>query len=605
MRTLTCLVGSCLPLLAAATASAATISVAPSDSYQKIESAKAGDEVVIAPGTYQFRVHLTAKGTADQPIVIRALDPAQPPVWDLADTLVEDAPGSYTAGDRGRGCWQISGGQYYDISGIVLTNCHNASHNAAGIRYYNGARGIRLRDCVFRDNDNGLTGGTQDSEIVVEYCEFGGNGNPAASAPTHNLYIYGGTFTLRYSYVHDPIQGQNFHIRAANSVIEYNWFARAKSYEGDLMSDDDLSGTSAVRQVMLLRGNVFLQAAQPNNNSQVIAVYNDGEVDGLSFSLRLVNNTFVGNGGRAALVHLSNADGTTMWAELVNNIVAGTSVVTLVEDDAQGHVSGNNNWIVTGASADGLSASIAGGDPGFANPGAKDFTLAAGSGAIGKAAAADDLPSAEYYRDEQVARLRRVRATAADLGAFESTTTSAPTGPYGQGAPVLDAGPDTAAIDAPAIDAPVTDAPVSGGGGSTGRRDGAIATGGATGTGGISAGLDAAGPDGGRGTGGSGAGGSGGSRPVVLDGGPEFDVRPVASGGAPAGGATAAGGATGAGGAHATAGASGTSALGGTTGRPQSGGSSGCSCGLGGSAAAAPWWLLGLFALGWLSRRRR
>jgi len=604
---MTCVVGAWIPLLAACFASAATISVGPSDSYQKIEAAKAGDEVVIAPGTYKFRVHLTQTGTADQPIVIRALDPAQPPVWDLADTLVEDAPGSYTAGDRGRGCWQVSGGKYYDISGIVFTNCHNASHNAAGIRYYNGARGLRLRDSVFRNNDNGLTGGTGSSEITVEYCEFGGNGNTAASAPTHNLYIYGGDFTLRYSYVHDPLQGQNFHIRAKTSVLEYNWFARAKSYEGDLMTDDDATGPSAVGQTMLLRGNVLLQAAQPGNNSQVIAVYNDAELEGRSFSVRLINNTFVGNGGRAALVHLSNADSSIMGAELVNNIVAGTSVVTLVEDDTNATVRGSNNWIQTGASASGLSGSIAGSDPGFANPAAKDFTLAAGSPAIGKAAAGDELPSAEYYRDEQVSRLRRVRASVSDLGAFESTTTGAPTGPYGPATPGLDAGPDTAVTDAPAADAPASGGGAGGAGGSggaTGRRDASIATGGTSGSGGSTR-VDGGGLDGGRGSGGAGSGGTGGTRTVVPDAGVFSDGRPVASGGAvAAGGTAAAGGATGAGGARATGGVSGTGATGGAAGGSQTGSSSGCGCDLG-RAPHAPWWLFGLAAVIWLSRKRR
>jgi len=69
-------------------------------------------------------------------------------------------------------------------------------------------------------------GGTEDSEITVEFCEFDRNGNLSAStsAPSHNIYIYGGTFTLRYSYAHDPIQGQNFHIRAHDAVIEYTGF---------------------------------------------------------------------------------------------------------------------------------------------------------------------------------------------------------------------------------------------------------------------------------------------------------------------------------------------------------------------------------------------
>jgi hypothetical protein len=96
---------------------------------------------------------------------------------------------------------------------------------------------------------------------------------------------------------------------------------------------------------------------------------------------------------------------------------------------ANATVTGTNNWIVTGASAAGLSASSAGADPGFTNAAGKNFTLAAGSGAMGKAATAPDLPDSEYYRDEQVARQSRTRASAKDLGAFESTTTSVPTGP--------------------------------------------------------------------------------------------------------------------------------------------------------------------------------
>ena len=469
-----------LALLTSRTVVAATISVGPSDSYQKIESAQAGDEVVIAPGTYAFRVRLTKVGSADHPIVIRALDPAQPPVWDLSNVLVENAPGSYTAGDRGRGCWQVSGGAYYQISGLVIRGCHNAGNNSAGMRYYNGARGIRLRDCVFRASDNGLTGGTQDSEMTVEYSEFDGNGTlqASSSAPSHNIYIYGGTFTLRTSYVHDPVQAQNFHIRASTAVIEYNWFARAKSYEGDLMTDDDLSDTTSVRQTMLLRGNILLQSTQPNNNGQVIAVYNDGGVAGLSLSVRLVNNTFVGNGGHAALVHLSNADGTVMSAELVNNIVSGTSVVTLVEDSANATVTGTKNWIVTGASAPGLSASIVGADPGFTLAAGKSFTLASASAAIGKAATTTDLPDSEYYRDEQVTRQSRVRTSVKDLGAFESTTTSTPVGPYESPSPSpLDAGADAS---------PVVDAIMVGGGGTAGSggaagSGGTVDTGGATG----------------------------------------------------------------------------------------------------------------------------
>src|SRR5215467_5917242 len=166
-------------LLASSASRAATINVGPSDSFDKIESAKPGDEVVIAPGTYKFRVYLTAQGTAQQPIVIRAADPTNPPVWDLTGTLVENAPGSYTAGDRGRGCWQFFGAAHYRISGIHFVGCSTASYNSAGIRYFGGTTGLTITDCVFRNNDNGMTGGDQNSDATVEFCEFDHNGNTA------------------------------------------------------------------------------------------------------------------------------------------------------------------------------------------------------------------------------------------------------------------------------------------------------------------------------------------------------------------------------------------------------------------------------------------
>lgn len=415
---------------------ARTINVTPEDSYDVIEGAQAGDEVVIAPGTYAFRVYLEAQGTPSAPIVIRAQDPDNPPVWDLSSGLVEDAPGSYTAGDRGRGCWQFSGAAYIELSGIVITGCHNEDHNSAGIRYYNGSTGIVVRDVVFRDNDNGLTGGTQGSEITVEYSEFESNGNLEASAPTHNLYIYGGTFTLRHSYVHDPIQGQNFHIRAEDSVIEYNWFSRARSYQGDLMSSDDYGGGGELTQTLVFRGNVVVQGDTQANDSQIIAVYNDTEADGLTLNVDASYNTFIGNGGRAGFVHLSNADSTPMSAVLTNNLLFGTERPVYAEDDSTASISGSHNWLMTGAEENGLLESIFGEDPGFTDADTNDFTLAQGSTAIGAAAPpASGAPGYEYYKDENAICLRRVRASAHDVGAFESTTSGDPTGPY-EGAPL-------------------------------------------------------------------------------------------------------------------------------------------------------------------------
>src|SRR5579862_9442346 len=126
---------------------AAVINVGPGDSYAKIQGAKPGDEVVIAPGTYAFRVYLTQQASPTNPIIIRAQDPHNRPVWDFGTNLVENAPGSYTAGDRGRGGWQFSGAQSYNISGIVFRHCRTATYNSAGIRYYNGTTNLCIKDC--------------------------------------------------------------------------------------------------------------------------------------------------------------------------------------------------------------------------------------------------------------------------------------------------------------------------------------------------------------------------------------------------------------------------------------------------------------------------
>jgi hypothetical protein len=418
-------------LLAGLSARAAVITLTTNDNYTKLESAQSGDEVVISPGTYAFRVYLSKAAT--NTIWIHALDPANPPVWDFGMNFLDNAPGSYNAGDKARGAWQFSAAKNYTLSGIVFRNCRNAVTNAAGIRYYNGTTNLHIRNCLFAFNDNGLTGGTQDSQALVEFCEFSTNGNAhgSVSSPTHNLYIYGGYLTLRYCYVHDSAQGQNFHIRCRDATLEYNWFARANNYDGDLMTDDDFTGAGPYTQVLTVCGNLFIQNPLPGNHSQAISIYNDAGVTNLTLNVRALYNTYVGANTNAAFVHVSNADGTRMNAEIFNNIIYGTRTPSLVEDAVQGTVTGGNNWLQTNATPGPLTNSLQSASPGFRNGAAKDYTLATGSPCIGAAnASVYGLPGKEYYQNELTNSQWRIRAAARDLGAFESTSTNSPVGPY-------------------------------------------------------------------------------------------------------------------------------------------------------------------------------
>jgi hypothetical protein len=410
---------------------ATTINIAPGDSYAKMEAAQAGDEVVIAPGTYSFRVDWENAGTQANPITVRAQDPNNRPIWDLTGTMVSAAPGSYNGGDKGRGCWQFRGG-YYRVDGIVFKNC--IDHDSAGLRVVN-VPSIEVRRSLFVGNTNGMTGAGDG--IVIEDCEFDHNGNalPGDNA-AHQIYIFGGTLAVRWSYFHDSPAGQNFHVRARDSTLEYNWFTRPGSYTGDIMSCEyfcGASGTMPITQTMMLRGNVIVQG-MPQNHGQLIALYNDegassdstGQVNHMDITL--LYNTIIGESGVINdVVHHLNNSGISTAAHLSDNAIVSFQSVNLIEAPGMGNamVDGSTNWVTSGTDATGLSATLTGGDAMLD----ADYRPQAGSPLIGAALSLGSAaPISEYYFDETTTAQARARASADDIGAFESTTTGGPDG---------------------------------------------------------------------------------------------------------------------------------------------------------------------------------
>jgi hypothetical protein len=199
------------------------------------------------------------------------------------------------------------------------------------------------------------------------------------------------------------------------------------------MSDDDYDGAGSgpFTQTMTLRGNVIVQSASPNNNGQVVAMYNDESLPNLTLTVRALYNTFVGNGGHAAFIHLSNADATQMNAEESNNIIYGTTMPYLIENTNKATITGFNNWLANNATVGKLIGTVQSASPGFRNSAGKDYTLIAGSVCIGAAnTSVYGLPGREYFQNEATNCQWRVRAAARDIGAFESTSSSNPIGPY-------------------------------------------------------------------------------------------------------------------------------------------------------------------------------
>lgn len=378
-----------------------TTSDSPAVAYGKIEAATAGQTVCISPGTYQFRVTLAKVGTAGAPIVIRALDPANRPVFDYTSNThdVTGWPGSYSASDAVRSAWRVTGA-YYVIDGIVIQGANNAfsnwavNDNTAGIRYLNSSN-LTIRNSRLYNNDMGVQGGG--SNTVIEYTEFDANGNPNTDQ-SHNIYILGGdNFTLRHSYSHDARGGQNFHVRARNATLAYNWFQNAADYEGDMMTNQTAydAGNNGLQNLLFV-GNVVVQNPTPANESKLITIYNDTGGAGYSMNLYALWNTFVfkeaaRSSANTAVIRFSTSTLGSGSVVFSNNVVsAPASRSAIFTDGGGGSVAecGTNNYFPNGSSVSPIINTRFGTDVLFTDAATRDYSLQAGSPASGYASTA-------------------------------------------------------------------------------------------------------------------------------------------------------------------------------------------------------------------------
>jgi len=409
-------------LLLCASVQAALITVSPQDTeiqgYTKIESAQVGDIVEIEPGTYRYRVFLDNDGTTNNPIIIRAQDPNDRPVWDMEGQNPADWPGSYTAGDRGRATWQIRG-SHYIVSDIEFIGAHISSGDSSGIRTVE-ASDIIVRNCLFEDNDNGIQG--DGDNIIYEFCEFYNNGNPNIAGLCHNIYTHGGDFTIRYSYIHDPEDGQNFHMRTENALFAYNIIENGGSYMGDIMTDKiDRSQGEPITQTLTMLGNLIIEKDDPANDAQVFVTYNDNQWPGTSFRFNMYYNTFIGNGKNAALAHITDMPGTVNqeWY-LYNNIFYGNTRPFRIDISSGFHAESQNNWWPTGDYSEWsqyMSNEDFGTNP-FIDLAGQDYRL-------NTDISADTGVGQQALNEPYIQMQYRLRESASDIGAYETGTDSA------------------------------------------------------------------------------------------------------------------------------------------------------------------------------------
>lgn len=281
---------------AASARRARTLRIGPSREYRTPSAAAAaaadGDVIEIDAGEYAGD---TAVWSQDR-IVIRSVGGA----------VRLSAAG---ASAEGKAIWIVRGGKVA-IAGVEFSGARVADRNGAGIRLERGQ--LTVRDCVFRDNENGiLTANDRDIELHVAACEFGHNGH--GDGYSHNLYAGAiGRLSVTESYLHHARSGHLLKSRAARNDILCN---RLTDEEGGRASYELEFPSGGVAVVV---GNIVAQGARTEN--PVLVSFG---AEGFRWSrnaLYLVNNTLVDERGQDG-AFLRVRAGAGIFA--ANNLLAG------------------------------------------------------------------------------------------------------------------------------------------------------------------------------------------------------------------------------------------------------------------------------------------
>jgi hypothetical protein len=284
-----------------------------------------------------------------------------------------------------------------------------------------------VQKCLFEFNDNGIQG--SGDNILYEFCEFRYNGkiDGQTGDSAHNIYTHGGTYTIRYCYIHGPLEGQNIHSRSRNIAVESCLIEYARSYTGDIMVDENewVDG-EPLYQTLTFSGCVIKESPDQNNDTKAFTLYNSPPHQGVYMKLNLFYNTFIGNDNNGSIMRFTESGLAGHEVNMYNNIFYkkhdpvrfdGESAQTAI-------VVSNNNWWPEGYDYSTDSAfmnnSIFGTDPGFLDAANHNFRITADAQV--KDVANENLCAAPAYEFELELMRQgqyKVRNSAKDLGAYE------------------------------------------------------------------------------------------------------------------------------------------------------------------------------------------
>nr|WP_295082304.1 right-handed parallel beta-helix repeat-containing protein [uncultured Roseateles sp.] len=222
----------------------------------------------------------------------------------------------------------VTTGRDISIEGFDFFGAVVPDQNGAGIRLEAGS--LKLRDCTFKDNENGvLTSNDNSVRLEVENCEFGTI--VRHQGKNHNIYVGAiAYFRAEGCYFHHGQAGHLLKSRAAINHIFYNRLT------------DEIGGQSSYELEFpnggqcLVVGNVIAQSAS-SENPHMISFGAEGTTWPRQ-ELHLINNTVVdGRPSGGIFLRVSPAQGPgQVKVRIFNNLWVGNPKLPEQADWQQG-----------------------------------------------------------------------------------------------------------------------------------------------------------------------------------------------------------------------------------------------------------------------------
>lgn len=367
-----------------------------------IANAKAGDEIVLAAGTYALgNVNCTASGSAASPIVVRSATPL------AARIDFNGLEGFRVSGAH----WQFEG---LDVHGVCVNdaNCEHAFHVFGGAIGF-VMRGNRVVDFNAQLKVNATVNGVGNAVIphqgLVEYNELFDTHARNTAAPVTKLNIdTGDDWVVRGNYIHD------FH-KVGTDVVTYGAFLKSGGKRGLVERNLVVCSKDLTSEAITIglsfggggTGNAFCAPAFDANVTCLVE-HEDGTM----------RNNIVASCADVG-VYLNRSKN----SRIVFNTLIATAGIDFRYDTSSGEARGNlyagvirNREQSTGTFADNLLRTQGDFDAMYTAPLIGDLRLKTGgdvSALVGKSAAASGIT------DDYCARPRG--AAPLDLGALESS----------------------------------------------------------------------------------------------------------------------------------------------------------------------------------------